>query len=251
MTTKLPSMQFYPGDWMKDPALRAVSSVSRGLCIDMLCLMWESSRRGFLVHSTGRSVSTEQLARMTGNSVNETAVMLQELEDCGVFSRTEDGILYSRRMNRDERERQAAAQRKRDERSRNSLSDVTPNVTAMSRNGHAPSSSSPSGESAHARTHVQAREGNQSASVAQLTETQRDLARVCQIHPDTMTALQFDKLQTAATKLERARGYKTDCLQAFPDWWEQKGKKAVIQPEYVLENFGAYLTDLKGGRIKR
>lgn len=234
---------------MKDPALRAVSSASRGLWIDMLCLMWESSRRGFLVHSTGRFVSTEQLARMTGNSVDETTSMLRELEDCGVLSRTEDGILYSRRMNRDERERQAAAQRKRDERSHRCHTDVTPDVTAKSRNGHTPSSSSPSGESA--RTHAHARDGDTTVLEPQLTETQRDLAKVCQMHPDTITALQFNKLFTAAGTIEKARGYKPGCLQGFPDWWRQKGKKAVIQPDYVLENFGAYLTDLQNGKIER
>ncbi len=103
---KNPAFQFYPGDWMKDPQLRAVSSACRGLWIDMLCLMWESARRGFLVHPTGRAVTTEQLARMTGNSADDTAGMLQELEDCGVCSRTGDGILYSRRLERDERIRQ-------------------------------------------------------------------------------------------------------------------------------------------------
>lgn len=91
---------------MKDPQLRAVSSASRGLWIDMLCLMWESARRGFLVHPTGRLVTTEQLARMTGNSVDDTTGMLNELEDCGVVSRNKDGILYSRRIERDERKRQ-------------------------------------------------------------------------------------------------------------------------------------------------
>jgi hypothetical protein len=44
---KLPSFQFYPGDWMKDPALRSVSLEARGLWIDMLCLLFESGRRGY------------------------------------------------------------------------------------------------------------------------------------------------------------------------------------------------------------
>ncbi len=43
---KLPSFQFYPGDWMKDPALRSVSLEARGLWMDMLCLLFESVRRG-------------------------------------------------------------------------------------------------------------------------------------------------------------------------------------------------------------
>lgn len=90
---------------MKDPALRAASSVARGVWIDCLCLMWESPRRGFLVHASGRAVTTEQLARMTGNSVETATEALTELESCGVCSRTSDGVIFSRRMERDERKR--------------------------------------------------------------------------------------------------------------------------------------------------
>jgi DNA-binding Lrp family transcriptional regulator len=102
---KLPSLQFYPGDWMKDPAVRSVTVAARGLWIDMLCLMHESDRRGYLQHATGRPVSSEQLARMTGCSASEVARLLRELEECGVFSRTDAGVIYNRRMVLDERKR--------------------------------------------------------------------------------------------------------------------------------------------------
>ena len=94
---KLPSFQFYPGDWMKDPALRSVSLEARGLWIDMLCLLFESGRRGYLQH-------------MTGSSSGQVSRLLQELEDSGVFSRTEHGMIYSRRMIRDERKRTACGE---------------------------------------------------------------------------------------------------------------------------------------------
>lgn len=102
---KLPSLQFYPGDWLKDPAVRSVSLSARGLWVDMLCLMHESVRRGFLQHATGKPITREQLARMTGCSTEEVSHLLQELEDSGVFSRTEHGIIYNRRMVRDEQKR--------------------------------------------------------------------------------------------------------------------------------------------------
>lgn len=95
---------------MKDPALRAVSLAARGLWIDMLCLMFESARRGYLVHATGHPVTPEQLARMAGCSCDAIASVLQELEDCGVFSRTRDGTIYSRRMERDDRKRVLCAE---------------------------------------------------------------------------------------------------------------------------------------------
>jgi len=103
---KLPAMMFYPGDWLKDPAIRAVSLAARGLWIDMLCLMHESPRRGYLQHVSGKPVTAEQLARMTGCSTDEVSRLLQELEDAGVFSCTEHGVIYSRRMVRDEHIRQ-------------------------------------------------------------------------------------------------------------------------------------------------
>lgn len=109
MKTKLPFMKFFTGDWMKDPALRSVSLSARGLWIDMLCLMWEAHRRGYLCHRTGLPVTLEQLARMVGSSAAEVDHLVQELVNCGVCSRAEDGVLYSRRMERDEQVRKTAA----------------------------------------------------------------------------------------------------------------------------------------------
>ena len=103
---KPPSFQFYPGDWLKDPPLRSVGYAARGLWIDMLSLMHESDRRGFL-QVNGKLVNAEQLARMTGGSTNEVSRHLQELESAGVFSCTADGVIYNRRMVRDEKARQA------------------------------------------------------------------------------------------------------------------------------------------------
>lgn len=102
---KLPAMQFYTGDWMKDTNLRGVPLAAKGLWIEMLCLMHESDRRGYL-QSNGKPVPQDQLARMTGCSSDEVSQCLEVLEISGVFSRTKNGIIYSRRMVRDEEVRQ-------------------------------------------------------------------------------------------------------------------------------------------------
>lgn len=102
---KLPSFQFYPGDWRKDPALQSVSLAARGLWIEMLCLMFESHRRGYLCHRTGSPITTVQLARMVGSTEEEVNHLTEELLDCGVCSRTVDGIFFSRRMEREEQKR--------------------------------------------------------------------------------------------------------------------------------------------------
>ena len=94
---------------MKDPAVRSVSYAARGLWMDMLSLMHESARRGYL-QVNGKPVNAEQLARMTGGSTDEVSRLLQELEDSGVFSRTDDGTIFSRRMVREERKRKLCSE---------------------------------------------------------------------------------------------------------------------------------------------
>ena len=98
---KQPSLQFYPGDWMKDPTLRSVSLAARGLWIDMLCLMHESPDRGYLRNALRAPIVEAHLARIEGVNLNHLRKYLVELESVGVFSRAEDGAIFSRRMVRD------------------------------------------------------------------------------------------------------------------------------------------------------
>ena len=124
---KLAWFAFYPGDWMKDPELRAVSAGARGLWIDMLSLMFESVRRGYLQFNNGKIVSAENLARMTGNSTDDVSHWLQELETSGVLSRTDDGTIYSRRQVRDETRRANGRERvTKFRRNKDVTQDVTP-----------------------------------------------------------------------------------------------------------------------------
>lgn len=91
---------------MKDTQLRIVSSGARGLWIDMLCLAWDSDPRGYLQTATGKPLNTEQITRSTGNcSLEDVARWIAELEDSGVFSRSATGVIYCRRMVRDEHKR--------------------------------------------------------------------------------------------------------------------------------------------------
>lgn len=102
---KRPSLQFYPGDWLRDPAVRGVSLAARGLWIDMLCLMFECDRKGYLMLN-GKPPTLEQIARMTGCSTEDASRLTSELETSGAFSRTEHGVIFSRRMVRDEGKRE-------------------------------------------------------------------------------------------------------------------------------------------------
>ena len=95
-----PWMKFYPADWRADPALRVCSIGARGLWMEMICLMHEAEpRRSLLV--AGKQVSETQLISLVGLPRKVVATLLAELEEAQVFSRDEDGTIYSRRMRRD------------------------------------------------------------------------------------------------------------------------------------------------------
>jgi hypothetical protein len=102
-----PSFQFYPGDWRNDPGLRLCSLAARGLWADMLCLMHEADPYGHLTH-LGQPLSVAKLARLVGESEQKTRKLLQELRENEVFS-DEEGVIFSRRMVRDEDVRNARA----------------------------------------------------------------------------------------------------------------------------------------------
>ena len=107
---KLPAFQFYTGDYMKDHALRACSLAARGLWMDMLCLMHDSSMRGHLVLAEGIAMDDQQIARICGATPDEVDALTAELERTGVVSRGAVGEYVSRRMVRDEATRQAMSE---------------------------------------------------------------------------------------------------------------------------------------------
>ena len=139
---KNPSWQFYPGDWMKDPSLRACSLQARGLWIDLLCLMFESPRRGYLQMDSGKPMTAEHVARSTGCSPDEASRLLQELTDSGVASHSDTEGYYSRRMIRDEQRRGEWREKKRGQRGMSR--DCPPDVPRLSRDCPSLSSSSSS-----------------------------------------------------------------------------------------------------------
>jgi len=99
---KRPSWQFYPGDWKKDPGIRALNFHDRGIWFEMLLLMFESERRGELIIN-GRPIKDETLGKILGihlNSLKKTLRNLRDLDICGYDEKK--GIYFSRRMIKDE-----------------------------------------------------------------------------------------------------------------------------------------------------
>lgn len=80
--------------------LRLCSIGARGLWAEMMCIMHDAERYGSLLVN-GKRIDKKQLAGLSGVSEKECTALLMELEGNGVFSRDDDGTIYSRRMRRD------------------------------------------------------------------------------------------------------------------------------------------------------
>jgi hypothetical protein len=106
---KRPAFQFYPADWRKDADLQSCSIGARGLWVEMLCVMHECTPYGHLCVN-GKPMTEGQLARLVGEPVKPTLKWLAELEAAAVFSRDDQGRIYSRRMVKDEHLRNIRAQ---------------------------------------------------------------------------------------------------------------------------------------------
>ena len=99
---KKPWVKWYWSDWKADETLRACSLTARGLWAEMLAIMDKADPYGHLLIN-GKPTTARQLANQAGGGVTEEHVidLLKELEEAGVFSKTRNDIIYSRRMVRD------------------------------------------------------------------------------------------------------------------------------------------------------
>lgn len=107
---KLPAFQFYPGDWQKDPALNACDWKARAVWFSLLLVMHEAPQRGYLSLVDSEPMTERQLSNLTRIPLDELSVAMTELEESGVYSRDENGVIYSRRMLREEERRTEASQ---------------------------------------------------------------------------------------------------------------------------------------------
>jgi hypothetical protein len=108
----LPWLPFHPSDWLSD-SVAGCCLAAQGLWLRMMFVAHNSQRYGYL-EADGKAIPDEQLARRCGcASVEEYRNLLAELFAAGVPSRTPEGVIYSRRMVRDQQERDAGAERVR------------------------------------------------------------------------------------------------------------------------------------------
>lgn len=105
---KSPAYQWYPGDARRDTALQSCSFYARALWREMMDLMHDGEPYGHLT-AGGVPITPAQLARIVGMPLPKIKTWMGELEERKVFSRTDSGVIYSRRMVRDEATRAARA----------------------------------------------------------------------------------------------------------------------------------------------
>ena len=100
MSNGMPYVKWHGRDWLGDPLLRMVGPEARGVWIDLLCVMMESEPYGHLAVKN-RPMKDKETAALIGMSVDTYKGILYRLEEAGIPSRTDAGMLYSRRLVRD------------------------------------------------------------------------------------------------------------------------------------------------------
>jgi hypothetical protein len=97
---KLPFIKLYTRDWLCDKQLRLCSDAARGIWSDLLCLMADNEPYGYLEHNN-QPLTEDQIIRLRGGDKGTVKGLIDELEANGIFSRDERGVIYSRRMVKD------------------------------------------------------------------------------------------------------------------------------------------------------
>jgi hypothetical protein len=99
-----PYFPFYPGDWLRND-VSGCSLEAQGLWLRMMIVMHDAQVYGQLILNN-EPMPMSFLAKKCGISPRKLGVLLAELDQAGVINRKENGVIYSGRMERDERERQ-------------------------------------------------------------------------------------------------------------------------------------------------
>ncbi len=97
MSGARPWMKWYGQDWMGDVGLRACSSAARGIWADICSIAQGGEPFGHLTIN-GKVPNMKTLAKLVGETEENCAVLIKELEENSVFSRNRQGVIYSRKM---------------------------------------------------------------------------------------------------------------------------------------------------------
>ncbi len=102
---KNPSFQFYPADWLNDAKLQSCSLEAQGLLVNLMCIMHQSKKYGFLLINNEKK-SFKTVAKLLRISKKKLKKLSEELKINGVLKETQEGILYCERMVKDQQLRE-------------------------------------------------------------------------------------------------------------------------------------------------
>jgi len=140
MPKNLPWFKFHSVDYQEDIGLRRCSLAARGLWVEMMCIIDRYSEPyGFMKDAAG-PFDDQFIANKSMCPVADVRKLCKELEQCHVFSRDNDSIIYSRRMVRDGRSRIAStvASNGTSRHTSNDASDVTPDISSKDSSDDSP-----------------------------------------------------------------------------------------------------------------
>jgi len=105
----MPWFKFYPSDWLGTGLLRLAPHAVKGFYIDLLCIMFDCENRGRL-EAGGMPLTEEEIAGSINGNPTDNLSHLRWLVAKGVLSKDEKGVIYSRRMVKDETRRKAGSE---------------------------------------------------------------------------------------------------------------------------------------------
>lgn len=98
---KLPHMPFYYKDWMADANLSRCTLASKGVAIDLFCLMWDCDERGKLI-SAGSPWTMADIRQAVRGPDTEVETCVIELVAKQVVKIDDQRCYYNSRMVKDE-----------------------------------------------------------------------------------------------------------------------------------------------------
>ena len=101
MSNKLPSFQFYPGDWKRDSGVQALNAEERGIWFEILMLMHDSEQRGKLMLN-GKPYPIDAIANIANSEKAKVNLAITKILTYGVAEIDAGGFIFNRRMLRDE-----------------------------------------------------------------------------------------------------------------------------------------------------
>ena len=100
---KKPAIQFYPGDWKKDDGVQLLSYEEKGVWLELLISMFGSPKRGKLLLPNGAPMGMKDISNLLRLDEKKCEQIVNKILEYGVASRDKNGVIFNRRMVRDER----------------------------------------------------------------------------------------------------------------------------------------------------